>query len=132
MYRLLGFQSVTNARLLLNHRKVIESNNKNFSLLFNNYKSLLTPKGEFNRVSPAAAQANDFIEENRQPHSRRNLEKTCHFNPDCFCFLLIAIPAGGVFFPCYSSNGISPEMLKILTKKKKKKYKKYTELLQGK
>jgi hypothetical protein len=38
----------------------------------------------------------------------------------------------GISFPCYSSNGISPEMLKILTKKKKRKYRKYTELLQGK
>jgi hypothetical protein len=40
------------------------------------------------------------------------------------------VPAG-IAFPCYSSNNISPEMLKILTKKKKKRYKSYTELLEG-
>ena len=46
MYRLLGFNSVTNARLLLNRKKIVENNRQNFSLLFNSENVILKAKSK--------------------------------------------------------------------------------------
>ncbi|CRL00537.1 CLUMA_CG013798, isoform A [Clunio marinus] len=80
MHRLLGFHSVSNAKLLLSRRKIIESSS-DVHLLFNQKPQILTL-------------------------------------------------SDGVIHKNYSSNKLSSEMLKRLTKRKKKPHKKYTELLQ--
>jgi hypothetical protein len=48
MYRLLGFKSVSNARLVLNRRNLLESGSENIHLLFNRDTSLLTLPGKLN------------------------------------------------------------------------------------
>lgn len=50
MYRLLDFKSVSNARLLLNRRKLLESNNQNFHSLFNQKTNFLKLPGEWNEL----------------------------------------------------------------------------------
>lgn len=75
MYRLLGFQSVTNARLLLNHRKLVESQ-QSFSLLFNSKSSLLKPKCEWDRVKIDSRDQKTLVAENLKKDQLKSSLKT--------------------------------------------------------
>lgn len=55
MYRLLGFKSVNNARLVLSRRNLVENSNQNVHLLFNRDPSLLTLPGKMSDLNVANA-----------------------------------------------------------------------------
>lgn len=131
MYRLLGFKSVSNARLFLNRRNLIESKNQSFHLLFNQETSLLRLSGELIELQKLI----DNIINSKHPVTQFNC---ADFNNLTWLLTFVVFvfffqnPAGVVQHQSNASSGLSSEMVQQLIKKKKKRYKKYTELLQGK
>lgn len=117
MYRLLGFKSVSNARLVIKRQNLIETRSHNVHLLFNRNPSPLTLPGELCDLNFAG---DDLV----IPQAAFSLAKISRNNLGSF-FL------AGFIHKCYSSSEPSAERLRLLTVKKKRKAKKYTELLQG-
>jgi hypothetical protein len=74
MYRLLGFNSVTNARLLLNRRKIVESQ-QSFSLLFNSRNAILKPKCEWALVKIDSLDLKTLVDDNVRKNHSENCRK---------------------------------------------------------
>ena len=128
MYRLLGFNSVNKARLALNRRNLFESRNQNVNLLFNRKPCFLALPGKFNarelmEYHPVIS-FNSLLWSDNAKIGGKTWNLTLH----CDCFLVLA----GFYQKNFSSSELGTERVNLLTKKKRKKFKRYTELLQGK